>query len=204
MTSGCCFLCQQGPLTRFLTTSIFFNTFRPRQNGRYFADDIFKCIFLNENVWISIKISLKFVPKGPINNIPALVQIMAWRRPGDKPLSEAMMVHLPTHIWVSRPQWVNLGFLICSRYDTEINPHCWPLVGESLTREWILSNFITHFIIRVLTYRTLIKAKPCFLKGPVYQPIHQKNSKIPFWPTRISTCIFPVSLFYIDIFIFIC
>ena len=49
------------------------------------ADDIFKCIFLNENVWISIKISLKFVPKGLINNIPALVQIMAWRRVGDKP-----------------------------------------------------------------------------------------------------------------------
>ena len=46
----------------------------------------------NENIWISIKISPKFVPKGPINNIPALVQIMAWRRPGDKPLSEPMMV----------------------------------------------------------------------------------------------------------------
>ena len=54
--------------------------------------DIFKCIFLNENVWISIKISLKFVPKGLINNIPALVQIMVWRRLGDKPLSEVMMV----------------------------------------------------------------------------------------------------------------
>ena len=40
-------------------------------------------IFLNENVWIPIKLSLKCVPKGPINNIPALVQIMAWRRPGD-------------------------------------------------------------------------------------------------------------------------
>ena len=40
---------------------------------------IFKCIFLNKNVWIWIKISLKFVPQGPINNIPALVQIMAWR-----------------------------------------------------------------------------------------------------------------------------
>ena len=52
------------------------------------ADDIFKRIFLNENVIISIKISLKFIPKGPINNIPALVQIMAWRQPGDKPLSE--------------------------------------------------------------------------------------------------------------------
>ena len=58
--------------------------------------------FFNENIWISIKISLKFVPKSPINNIPALVQIIAWCRPGDKPLSEAMMVNLPTHICVSR------------------------------------------------------------------------------------------------------
>ena len=87
---------------------ISFNTLRPRQNGRHFADDIFKCIFLNENVWISIKISLKFVPKGPIYNIPALVQIMAWPRPGDKPLSEPMMVNLLMHICVSRPQWVKI------------------------------------------------------------------------------------------------
>ena len=74
---------------------------RPGQNGRHFADAIFKCIFLNENVWIRIKISLKFVPKGPINNIPSLVQIMAWHRPGDKPLSEPMMARLPTHIYAS-------------------------------------------------------------------------------------------------------
>ena len=56
-----------------------------------FVDDIFKCNFLNENVWFPIKISPKCVPKCPINNIPALVQIMAWRRTGDKPLSEPMM-----------------------------------------------------------------------------------------------------------------
>ena len=68
-----------------------FNSLRPRQNGRHFPDDILKCILLNENIWILIEISLKFVPKGPINNIPALVQIMAWRQPGDKPLSELMM-----------------------------------------------------------------------------------------------------------------
>ena len=69
----------------FLCFLFLVNTLRPRQNGCHFADDIFKCIFLNENVSIAIKISLKFVPKGPINNIPALVQIMAWHRPGDKP-----------------------------------------------------------------------------------------------------------------------
>ena len=59
---------------------------------------------------ISIDISLNFVPKGPINNIPALVQIMAWRLPGDKPSSEPMIVSLPTHICVTRPHWVNLFF----------------------------------------------------------------------------------------------
>ena len=48
-------------------------------NGRHFAD-IFKCIFFSENVWIPIKISLKCVPKGQIDNIPAMVQIMVWRR----------------------------------------------------------------------------------------------------------------------------
>ena len=68
-------------------TLLSFNISRPRPNGRHFADDTFKRIFVNENIRISIKFSLKFVPKGPINNIPALVQIMAWRRPGDKPLS---------------------------------------------------------------------------------------------------------------------
>ena len=85
------------------------NTLRPRRNEQHFADDIFKLIFFNENVWISIKISLKFVPKGPINNIPALVQIMAWRRPGNKPLSEPMMVRSTTHICVTGPQWINLN-----------------------------------------------------------------------------------------------
>ena len=64
-----------------IESDFIFNTLRPRQNERHFADDILKCILLNENVWIPIKISTKFVPKGPINNIPALVEIMAWRRP---------------------------------------------------------------------------------------------------------------------------
>ena len=65
------------------------------------ADNIFKRIFFNENVWISIKMSLKFVPNGVINIIPALVQIMAWHLPGDKPLSELMMVRLSKHICIT-------------------------------------------------------------------------------------------------------
>ena len=71
-----------------------FNTLRVRQNGRHFPDDSFKWIFLNENVSISIKLSLKFVPNGPINNIQALDKIMAWHRPGDKPLSEPTIFYI--------------------------------------------------------------------------------------------------------------
>ena len=82
------------------------NTLRPKQDGRHFPNDIFKCIFLNENAQISLKKSLKFVPKVWINNIPALVQIMAWRRSGDKPLSEPTVFSFLTHIWVTLPQWV--------------------------------------------------------------------------------------------------
>ena len=82
------------------------NSLRPRPNRCHVADDIFKCIFKNENERISPRVSLKFVPKVRISNIPALVQIMAWRRPGDKPLSEPVMVSLLTHICVTRPQWV--------------------------------------------------------------------------------------------------
>ena len=54
--------------------SITFNSLRPRQNGHHFPDDVFKWIFSIENVWILIKISPKFVSKGLITNIPALVQ----------------------------------------------------------------------------------------------------------------------------------
>ena len=81
----------------------YINTLRSRKHGRHFADDTFKRIFLNENVRISTNNSLNIVPKGSINNIPAVVQIMAWRRPGDKPLSEPMMVWSLTHICVARP-----------------------------------------------------------------------------------------------------
>ena len=55
------------------------------------ADDIFECIFLNENYRIAIQISLKFVPRSPIENKLALVQVMAWRRSGDEPLPEPML-----------------------------------------------------------------------------------------------------------------
>ena len=104
-----------------------FNSLRPRQNGCRFADETFKRIFLNENVRISIKISLKFVPKGPIDNNPALFQIMAWRRSGDKPLSEPMMVGLLMHICVTRPQWVKCYVILLAIF----NYFDWPLNSYS-------------------------------------------------------------------------
>ena len=62
----------------------YINTLRPRKNGRHFPDNIFKWIFLNENVWISIEISLTFAPKYPITYyIPPSLRIMAWHWPGD-------------------------------------------------------------------------------------------------------------------------
>ena len=67
------------------------NSSPTRQNGRLFAGDIFRCIFVNKKFCISVKISLNFVPDGSIVNDLALVQIMAWRRKGDKPLSEPML-----------------------------------------------------------------------------------------------------------------
>ena len=55
------------------------------------ANDIFICNFGNENVLISIKKLLNFVPEGPINNEPSLIQVMAWHRKGDKQTPESMM-----------------------------------------------------------------------------------------------------------------
>ena len=63
------------------------NTLRSKQNGRRFSDDNSKSILLNE-ICISIQIPLKYVSNGPLDNKPAVVQIMAGRRSGDKSLSE--------------------------------------------------------------------------------------------------------------------
>ena len=87
-------------------------------------DAILQTTFSNGFSWMKMyEFRLTFHrsgPRGPINNIPTLVQIMAWRRPGDKPLSEPMMVRSPTHICVTRPQWVKLdGVLLIFRYITE-------------------------------------------------------------------------------------
>ena len=71
-----------------------FNTLKPRQNGAHFTDDMFmfKHVPVDENFWCLNKISLQYVPWGLIDYMAALVQIMAWRRSGDNPLSEPVVV----------------------------------------------------------------------------------------------------------------
>ena len=140
---------------------------RPRQNGRHFPDDILKCIFVNEKVWISIKISLKFVLKGPISNIPALVQIMAWRLPGDKPLSEPMMVSLLTHICAIRPQWVRAEDCQCGNYHAWHNTQSTPFTN---IHHWSKFEIVPHdfFHIYIHTVRQFFYVALLQNKNEIY------------------------------------
>ena len=142
------------------------------------ADDIFKRIFFNENVWISITISLKFVPKGPINNIPAMVQIMAWRRPGDKPLSEKMLVGSLTHICVTRPQWVyNIYLRDCMLqffFDVGITWHIWRVRHR---KNWTLTNELSGFPLDV--FRKL---------GTIHYLQKCMDLKVPVLPNSTTIC----------------
>ena len=83
-------ICNNIPLC-YCAVCCIFNSSHPGKYGRHFADDIFRCIFMNEKFCIMIKILRKFVSKGQIYNNPALVQKMAWCRIGNKPLSELML-----------------------------------------------------------------------------------------------------------------
>ena len=119
---------------------LFLNTLRPRQNGCNFPDNILKCIFMNENIWILIEISLKFVLKVPIANIPALVQIMAWRRPGDQPLSESMMVSLLTNICITWPPWIKVPGKVYTGCVRSAMLHSNKMWGPNTDLEWLCHN----------------------------------------------------------------
>ena len=71
-----------------------------------------------------------------INNIPILVQIMAWRRPGDKPFTEPMRVRSPTHICVTRPQWAIK--IYCCRFLAGVSAPC--IARLSATMELIMQH----------------------------------------------------------------
>ena len=110
---------------------------REKKGGLY-PDDIFKCIFLTENVIISITISLQFVPKGSINNIPTMVQI-----------------RLSMHTCVTRPQWVNC-FECCYNLPKTITMSVLFGPGGLYVRLWTGSGFV-----KLLDWRIFV-AKPFF------------------------------------------
>ena len=125
------------------------STLKPRQNDCNFTDGIFKCMFLNENIWISINISLKFVPMGQTNNIPALAQIKAQRHSGDKPLSEPMMVCLPLHICVTRPQSVK-AMDCATRISKMVSPNIPDNNVHGANRDGVLSKVWVKSLIPFL------------------------------------------------------
>ena len=86
-----------------VAVKLLINSSPPGENGRHFADDMYKHIFLNENVRIPIQISLTFVPKGPTDNKSALVLVMTWRPTGGKPLPETMLTQFTyAYMWHKR------------------------------------------------------------------------------------------------------
>ena len=91
----------------------------------------FSNAFFNENIWISITISLKFVPEGPINNIQSLVQIMTWHWSGDQPLLNQWWPSLLTHICITRPEWVTMC-LIHMSFDA----------NNTITQTWIYNFYV--------------------------------------------------------------
>ena len=139
----------------------FINTLRPIQNDGHFLGNNFTCNLLNENVWITINISLKFVPKCQIQTIPALVQIMAWCRTGHKPLPEAVMTWFTgTRRQISniRPTYTpnfNVSRLVLQfrfpSYWCQALSRVWRCSWSSAERRcsnsnyiWLINNIIAH------------------------------------------------------------
>ena len=123
---------------------ILINTLRLRQNGWHVPDNIFKCIFFNKNVPVSLTILLKFYPNVQINNISALVQMIAWCQPGNKPLSEPMMFSLLTYISVTLPQWV-MAYSACM--GTTMTRQHWIDLHNAKSYQWMTHNGLFTSII---------------------------------------------------------
>ena len=128
----------------YLIYPLYINSFLPGQNGRHFVDHIFRCICVNEKFCILIKISLKFVPKGPIDNKPALVKIMAWRQPGDKQLLEPMLIGFTDAYMRHWGKWIypvahgRCGDIKCVIF----HPICGTDISSKISLWWMLQN---HF-----------------------------------------------------------
>ena len=125
----CYSYCSNALLTRLLSSTPI-NSSLPGQYGRRFADDLFRGNFVNERFCNLILISLKFIPMGTIDNKAALVQVMAWRWIGNKPLPEPMLTQFTDVLINRRPITVRaapVGLLLTLIYsdfsDNAYNAH---------------------------------------------------------------------------------
>ena len=107
-------------------------------------DGIFKCIFFYEI--IPIQISLKFVLKSPVDDKPAVVKVIAWHRPDDKPLPESMMAQL-TDAYMLHLGEMSLEFLI------RISCLVIPMLLLSVTVEWKTRGFVKY---NMISYKGLV------------------------------------------------
>ena len=103
---------------------------------RRFALVIFIRIFLKENdANILIWISLKFLPGCSVNNLPTLVDIMAWRLSGDKPLSkrgitkiiDTYINHWLNVVWTASSSYLNQFWVIAHYTPRNKSPWKWKL-----------------------------------------------------------------------------
>ena len=97
------------------------------QNGRHFANNIFKCIFVNEKFYVLIPISLKFASKGSIGNESALVQVMVWRRTGNKPLPKTKLaLFTDAFIWHqgAKGKTIHRSMYSCTNFAVHSQTQC--------------------------------------------------------------------------------
>ena len=132
-------------LTYILVLAILITVFDliwspPGQNGWHFTGNIFRCIFMNEKFCILIPNSLKFVPKCPIDNMSALVQVMAWHQIGNKPLPEPMLIQFTDAYMRHLGRWVKRINSNCKiihhsckfvRFRFRLFQSLWDLTGNS-------------------------------------------------------------------------
>ena len=139
------------------------------------ADNIFQLIFFNGNVWILIIISLKFVLKSPISNNTVLVQIMACRLFGDKPLSEPMMVWITDTYMSNSPRmgasriWSltqNFSCVFCIYPNS--NPSYWKLVQKQ-------DNCTIDQLSRIFSFEDIIKNVSNYWVKLLFCPVILRN-----------------------------
>ena len=160
------------------------NSSPPGRNGRHFADDICKCIFLNENVLLSIKIPLKFIPNGPISNIPALVQIMAWRRPGHY-LNQYWPNSL-THICGIRSRWVKLSGICIHQmimYASKISMYTCKII------------MYTYRIIMYICKICIHNRMYFYTRQNLFMQLINLCCDVPSGPPYLNLSLYPVTLF---------